>query len=285
MLYTDEASVPWPGLSSVTESPDGGTANPFYLDGRKILNTTTGQDFGATIAAFGAPPEFASCAGQARISTGLYAADQPKESFGFSYRTMIGSDTAGIQFAYKVHVVYNATAKIADYTHTTDSASPSVSAYSWDISTFPVSIKGYKPTSHFIFDTRFVQPYIIGRLEAILYGDENDDPRMPTPEEIVTLLTNPPGTTWWDLTGLDDFPSQALVGDMGVDFSTDDLYADVDENTNAYWWDLTGGQDFPSDAVMGDWGFDTITGEVWLYVSGGSVDIPKFSLDGSGNVV
>lgn len=31
----------------------------------------------------------------------------------------------------------------------------------------------------------------------------------------------------------------------------------------AFWWDLTGGADFPDDAVVGDMGFDSTTGDVW----------------------
>lgn len=267
MLYTTEfgvlsVAVPWSGLASVTEAPVGGDPSPYYLDGRKILNIAAGVDFAGTIQAYSAPLEFAPCAGHTQMSTGLYAADQPKQTFGFSYRTMIGNDLVGTSFGYKLHLVYNATAKVSDYTHATVSKSPSPNVVSWDITTVPLPVAGYRPTSHFIFDTRYVASNIISHIEDILYGNDTDDPRMPTQDELFTYLTTP-GTTWWDLTGLSDFPTQALPGDMGVDFSSDNLYADVISNDNAYWWDLTGGADFPNDALVGDWGLDTVTGDVY----------------------
>jgi hypothetical protein len=266
MLYVgDDVAVPWPGLTAVTENPSGGDPQPFYLDGTKILNTSAGEDFAATIESLGAPDEFAPCAGRVHLSTGLYAANQVPKTFSFSYRTLIGNDLSGIEYGYKLHVVYNATAKIADYVHTTNSDSPSVKTYSFDITTVPVTVDGYRPTSHFVFDTRYVNDFVVARLEQILYGDDTHDPRLPTPEELVTLLTDPGTTSWWDLTGLPDFPVEAQTGDMGVDFSNDDMYADVEADTEAFWWDLTGGQDFPAEASIGDWGYDTSTGEVFQF--------------------
>lgn len=266
MLYIgSDVAVPWSGLSSVSESPAMADPQPYYLDGQKILNLLSGEDFGGTIEAFGAPTEFAPCAGRLHLSTGLYATDQPKIPFNFSYRTMIGNDSEGLSFGYKIHIVFNATAQISDYTHTTDTASVTVNAYSWNITTFPVGTPGRRPTSHFIFDSRFVDDYIIARLEAILYGDDDNDPRMPTSDELITFLTVPPGITWWVLTGLADFPDGAVIGDMGVDFDSDELYANVAEDHTTYWWDLTGGADFPAEALIGDWGIDTDTGEVWKY--------------------
>jgi hypothetical protein len=264
MLYIEPSvAVPWNGLASVTEAVEGGDAQPYYLDGQKILNTSAGEDFGLTLEGFGAPDEFYPCAGNARLSTGLYAADQTKVIFDFSYRTMVGNDLEGLLFGYKIHLVYNATAKSADYTYSSDTETPSVKTYSWDITTYPATIIGYRPTSHFIFDTRFVGDYVIGRLENILYGSADDDPRMPTVEEVISFLTNASVSVWYDLTGLSDFPAPALVGDMGVDFTSDDMYGDGILNYSAYWWDLTGDLDFPAGALIGDWGYDTVTGQVW----------------------
>lgn len=266
MLYIDDnVAVAWPGLVSITENPSGGDAQPFYLDGQKILNTSAGEDFAGSIESFGAPAEFAPCAGRLHLSTGLYAADQLPKMFNFSYRTLIGNDVSGTEFGYKLHLVFNATANATDYIQTTNSDNPSIKTYSWDVTTVPVSIDGFRPTAHFVFDTRYTNIFVIARLEQILYGDDTHDPRFPTVAEIVDLLTNPGNTSWWDLTGLTDFPTEAAVGDMGVDFSDDELYADVQTDSSAFWWDLTGGLDFPAEAEVGDWGYDTSTGEVFKF--------------------
>lgn len=63
MLYLDDVAVPWPGLASVTEAASGADLQPYYLDGQKILNAASGEDFGGTIEAYGAPAEFSVCAG------------------------------------------------------------------------------------------------------------------------------------------------------------------------------------------------------------------------------
>ena len=191
MLYAGgdiPLSVPWNGLVSVTENPSGGDLQPYYLDGRKIFNVAAGEDFAATIVSFAAPFEFAPCAGRLRLSTGLYATEQPKVPFGFSYRTMIGNDSAGIGFAYKVHVVYNAIAQIADFTHTTDSASSTAAPYSWNVTTCPVVSPGVRPTSHIVLDSRRMTAGALAGAEVILYGNDTDDPRLPDISELVALL-------------------------------------------------------------------------------------------------
>jgi hypothetical protein len=266
MLYTGDLiplAVPWSGLASITEASDGSDPAPYYLDGQKILNLSTGENFAGTIEAFASPDEFAPCAGRSRLSTGLFASDQPRQTFGFSYRTLVGNDVLGTSFAYKIHVVYNATAQVSNFVHTTQTDNPSPKTNTWAFTTVPTSIPGFKPTSHIVFDTRHVDQYIIAKLEDILYGDADNDPRLPTAEELLGFLITPPGTMWWDLTGLTDFPDGAVTGDSGIDFDTDDLYVDVAANNTAYLWDITMGADFPEEAIVGDWGLDTSTGDIY----------------------
>jgi hypothetical protein len=192
MLYVNDTiplSVPWNGLVSVTETPSGGDPQPYYLDGRKILNVPAGEDFAATIVSFSPPFEFAACSGRFRLSNGLYSTCQPKKTFGFSYRTLIGNDVAGNDFAYKVHVVYNALAQLSDFTNSTITDSPAPTAYSWTITTTPVTVPGSKSTAHIIFDTRFVNASVMNVVEDILYGDYYNDPRLPSALELSALLS------------------------------------------------------------------------------------------------
>lgn len=190
MLYTDVASVPWNGLVSVTESPNGGDAKPYYLDGQKILNIAAGEDFDGTIEAFFAPIEFASCVGNLVLSPALYATDQPRKTFNFSYRTLVGNDLSGINLAYKVHIVFNALASASDFTHGTLTDANNPQSYSWGITTSPVIVPGYRPTAHLVFDTRTNGDTVMSALENILYGNDTDAPRLPAVSEIVTLLAS-----------------------------------------------------------------------------------------------
>ena len=263
MLYTGDKiplAVPWSGLASITEASAGSDPSPYYLDGRKILNLATGENFAGTIEAFSSPDEFAPCAGRSRLSTGLFASDQPRQTFGFSYRTLVGNDTVSTAFGYKVHIVFNATAQVANFTHATIAGDPTPKTNSWAFTTYPISVLGYKPTAHFIFDTRVVDPHIMANLEDVLYGSDTDDPRLPSIDELLMFLANLPPAKWFDLSGGADFPGDSVNGDMGVDFDTGSLYANTVENNTAFWWDLTGLTDFPVEegAISGDWGIDTI---------------------------
>lgn len=177
----------WNGLVGVTESPEGGDPQEFFLDGRKILSTPSGQDYKATIEAFSSPIEFAPCAGLARISTGLFAVDQPKQPFGFSYRTMIGNDVAGLNFGYRIHLVYNAMAQVSSFAAVSIGATSEAKTHSWDVTACPITVPSRRPAAHFIFDTRFISKTAVTRIEEILYGDDDNDPRLLTASEIVSM--------------------------------------------------------------------------------------------------
>jgi hypothetical protein len=155
------------------------------MDGQRILNTPPGEDFGGTIECYSTPQEFAPCAGRLPIGAGLYAADQPRNAFGFSYRTTIGNDLAGVGSDYKIHVVYNALTWASDYTHDTLSDQSSPNLHNWPFLTTPIKIPGRRPTAHVIFDTRYMDT---SDAEDILYGTESTLPRLPTIEELGTLL-------------------------------------------------------------------------------------------------
>lgn len=191
MLYTTDAAVAWNGLASVTESPVVSDPTAVYLDGQKILNLPEGEDFAATISAYSAPIEFAPCAGRLLLQAGMYATDQPRETFWFSYRTLNGDDVSIVGATYRLHVVANAIATVGDFAHTTVSDKAAATLQSIAITTTPVVISGMRPTAHFVFDTRLASSDHIHAIEAILYGDQDgNDPRIPTTTELYTLLTS-----------------------------------------------------------------------------------------------
>lgn len=199
MLYIPDAIpvpvfAPWTGLVSITEEPDGGDGQDFYIDGRKHQNTPAGEEYKATLEALWAPKEFYPCAGWNELSIGLFAVDQPRASFGFSYRTKVGSYTQGTDYAYKIHVIFNATAQIANFTHATVTDNPQPKTHSWTVTACP-SAEAYsgavirtRPTAHVVLDTRRISETGIKFLENILYGTDADDPRLPTISEIQELI-------------------------------------------------------------------------------------------------
>lgn len=195
VLYLDGLSgVPWNGLISVSESPSGGEAQPRYLDGIKYANSSAIEEFNATIEAYTYPEEFAVCDGTTYMAQGLFITQQQRQSFGLSYRTKIGNDIDAADHAYKLHIVYNAQANPAERAYSTTSDDPEASTFSWDITTRPVKFSdpafGVKYGAHLVLDSRVVYPWAMEAVEKVLYGDENNNARLPSPQELLTLFVD-----------------------------------------------------------------------------------------------
>jgi len=189
MLYVpSRAGVVWNGLVGVSEVPIGGTAREFYIDGEKYMNLASLEEYSATIEAYSSPPEFALCAGLLRLSPGLYACDQHRDAFSFSYRTSIGYNLQSYSVGYKVHLVYNVTATVADFTHETMTDRHPLKTRSWTIFTTPEEIPSVKSASHFVVNSLKVDPADLASVEDILYGTSTTDPRFPTVEELMPLV-------------------------------------------------------------------------------------------------
>ena len=184
------SGVPWLGLTSVKEAPSGGEPKSYYLDGIKFQNVSSMEEFEATISAISAPTEFDICNGVAQIANGLFVTQQPRKPFGFSYRTLLGNDTDGLSYGYKIHLVYNALSSPSGQENNTLDDSPDPINFSWDISTIPAWPIGFRPTAHFVIDSTKTPIATLQQLEAILYGSTMTDSRLPTIQEIIDLFSS-----------------------------------------------------------------------------------------------
>jgi hypothetical protein len=190
VLYVEGSDgVPWNGLVSVSESPDGGSVTPYYIDGIKYLNHVVLEEFKATIEAFTYPREFEACDGTKPIGSGLFATQQTKTPFGLSYRVGVGNDIKGIDYAYRIHLVYNATAAPSERANNTIGMEVEPANFSWEVVTKPPVVAGYKPTSHFVLDSRDVPPPLLRSVEDILYGSYTTSPRLPSVTELLFLFS------------------------------------------------------------------------------------------------
>lgn len=190
VLYnaSDSLGVAWSGLVSVSESPSGGDPRPYYVDGVKYANIASAEEYEATIVAFNSPSEFDICDGVVSINNGLFATQQPRKSFGLSYRTQIGNEIDGMNHAYKLHLVYGALAAPSQRKNETIGDTTDPSTFTWAISTLPPEITGYKRTSHFVVDSRFTPELVMTELTDILYGTESTEARLPDTEELLTIF-------------------------------------------------------------------------------------------------
>lgn len=187
---TYSKGVAWNGLISVTESPSGAEATPLYADDIKYLNLISAEEYGSTIEAYTYPDEFAECDGSASIATGVNIGQQPRKTFGMCYRTVVGNDVENDNYGYKLHLVYGALAAPSEKAFSTINDSPEAITFSWEVSTTPVNVTGFKPTASLTIDSTKVDSAKLAALEAILYGSESEEARLPLPDEIATLMSD-----------------------------------------------------------------------------------------------
>ena len=180
--------VAWNGLTAVTESPSGAEATALYADNIKYLNLMSNEDFGGTIEAYMYPDEFGVCDGTAEIATGVTIGQQKRKTFGLSYRTLLGNDVDGTDYGYKIHIVYGALASPSERAYASVNESPEAITFSWEFSTTPVAVTGYKPTAHLEINSTKVPAEKLALLEAKLYGSEGEEASLPTPDEIIALI-------------------------------------------------------------------------------------------------
>lgn len=200
--------VAWNGLTAVNEKPTGAEANALYADNIKYLNLFSNEEFAATVEAYTYPDEFAECDGSAEIATGVSIGQQNRIPFGLSYVTKIGNDVDGADHGYKLHLVYGCQAAPTERNYSTINDSPEGVTFSWEVSTTPVKVPGFKPTAHVVIDSTKVDATKLAALETILYGVdavaaveadaehgiaavaavEAVAPRLPLPSELLTIF-------------------------------------------------------------------------------------------------
>lgn len=185
VLYVDgQPGIAWNGLTSIDENPSGGEGRSFYIDGVKYLNTSGFEEFQATITAFTYPDVFAQCDGSVQPRSGLFLTQQRRKSFGLSYRTKIGNDQSE-DHAYKIHIIYNALAAPSGRSNATIDGSTEPTDFTWEITTRPPAISGYKRTAHVVIDSRTTDPVVLSIVEDILYGTETASPSLPSFADLI----------------------------------------------------------------------------------------------------
>lgn len=189
--YTN--GVAWNGLTSVSESPSGAEASAIFADNIKYLNLISAEEFGLTIEAYTFPKEFAECDGSIQVTDGVVIGQQSRKTFGFSYRSKIGNDVLNDAYGYKIHLIYGCLASPSERAYSTINDSPEAIAFSWEIQTTPVNVVGHKPTALVTIDSTVADATKLKALEDILYGTETEEPRMPLPDEVITLLSSSAG--------------------------------------------------------------------------------------------
>ena len=182
------AGVAWNGLISVTESPSGAEPSKLYADNGAYLTLMSAEEFGATIEAYTYPDEFAACDGSAALAVGVLIGQQTRKSFGLAYKTLVGNDTEGDAYGYKLHLIYGALAAPSEKAYQTINDSPEAITFSWELSTTPVNVTGKKPTACITIDSTKVDAAKLTAFEKIIFGDTATAANLPLPDAVATAF-------------------------------------------------------------------------------------------------
>ena len=209
VLYVSDSNgtypngVAWNGVTSYNESPSGGDANDLWADNIKYLSLRAAEDFGATVEAYTYPDEWAQCDGSAEIAPGVMAGQQGRKMFGLCVRTVLGNDVDLNEHGYLLHLIYGATASPSERSYQTINDSPDAITFSWELTTVPTPVTGFKPTARIVIDSTKADAAKLAILEAVLYGtndgetidlgtyngsDRQAGPRLPMPDEVIDIL-------------------------------------------------------------------------------------------------
>lgn len=201
VLYTKSGTDPygkgtaWNGISKIDEKPTGGESTSVYADNIKYLGVRTIEGLDLSIEAYAYPDEFAKCDGSAKVLGGMRVRQQTRSTFGLCYRTLIGNDLEGTDHAYVLHLVYGVQASPSERPHSTINENTDPQAFTWEATTTPVEVPGFKPSSSLEFDSRDFDKGTMKALEDILYGTDGasggnagTDARLPMPSELILLL-------------------------------------------------------------------------------------------------
>lgn len=183
-----ENGVAWNGLTAVTESPSGAEETKLYADDIKYASLRSAEEYAYTIEAYTYPEEWEPCDGSAQVATGVTIGQQKRKGFGFSWVTTVGNDVSD-EVGKKIHIAWNSTASPSEKSYSSINDSPDAITFSWGCSTSPVNVSGFRPTSHMEIDCSKLKAGTVKAIEDKLWGTENADATLPTPAEIITLVT------------------------------------------------------------------------------------------------
>jgi len=211
VLYQENrVGVPWNGLTSIEEDSNKSVESVYY-DGIKFSDIVTVGEFSGTMRAYTYPDEFLRYEGTIEDQTGFYIMDQPTSSFCLSYRTQVGDDISGLESGYKIHILYNLTAIPAQRSYKTLDLSAEPLEFEWNITSVPENIEKFRPTGHVVFDSRKLDPNLLIDLEAILYGDAENDAYLPSLKGLSTFIRK------WDRFIITDNGDGSWTADARVD--------------------------------------------------------------------
>jgi hypothetical protein len=172
VVYWNNITRPWDGLVSVDDVISGGEFKPYYYDGKRLYTDVTNIETELKISSFTYPKDFDTRFGYQPMPDipGFLATNQTPGTFDMTYRTLIGNSTDGVDFAYRIHLLYNCVCLRSDRTYETVNADPELDTFEFSVNTTPdMSISGME-SGHYILDSRYVSTPVLNKFLKQLYG-------------------------------------------------------------------------------------------------------------------
>lgn len=185
--------VAWNGVTALNITPSGAEPTPLWANNRKYLNLMSAEEIGATVEGYTYPDEFMACDGSATVAPGVYIGQQARKQFALVGKTLIGNDTEGNKHGYKLHLLWNCLASPSEKAYATVNDSPEAITLSWELTTTPVEVEGYEATAYMCIDSTKTDADKLKALEAKIYGSDSEEPTMPTPDEVISMMAEVSG--------------------------------------------------------------------------------------------
>lgn len=183
----DGRVIPWNGLTSVNENL-GQQSSPVFYNGVKLSEIQSSSGFSASVSAITYPDELDEVCGGSPIRRGVHLWDQPPQSFGFTYRTVVGNDLVGVDAGHKIHFVYNISAKMSDRTYNTLSDEIELTEFQWDFLAVPEHLDIHRPSTHLVMDTTKATPALVEIIQNYIWGTQDSPPVLPPLNVLLSLI-------------------------------------------------------------------------------------------------
>lgn len=210
--------VAWNGLVSVDTDSGDSDVTPLYSGDVLIDLVSSYDEVSGTITAYTYPDEFEPCVGSMEIISGIFLQQQDKTRFGLCYRSGIGNDI-NEEAGYRLHLIYNCELSNNSRSRSTINDSLELEELEFEFKTIPAVSDAYDPYSEIIIDSTKFSSEFMEQLEDILYGTDEDPPRLPDLDELIELFevidtSIPPEYEGYPYTFL--FPAEDLypIGDL-----------------------------------------------------------------------
>lgn len=184
-------AVPWVGLINVAENRSR-EVKSFFVDGVKYLDHHVIGAYSAKVQAYMYPDKLEELTGTTKHAQGVYLHDQMARPFHMCYRTLIGEKAVGVDFGYKLHLIYNVLASMNDITYATLSDKIDPGVFEFELRATPPPVWGIRPTAHLSMhvslDSSSIPADTLQSITDLLYGTDALDPSFPDLEDLLQMV-------------------------------------------------------------------------------------------------